>query len=99
MPAQFQNKVYNILSQIPKGKVTTYKMIADKLNSKAYRAVGSACNKNPYAPNIPCHRVVNSDGRVGGFARGKKAKILLLKKEGVFVKKDKIVDFEKKLFH
>lgn len=99
MVTKFQTKVYNALIKVPKGKITTYKILANKLNSKAYRAVGSACNKNPYAPEVPCHRVVNSDGRVGGFARGKKAKILLLKKEGINVKDDKILGFEKKLFH
>ncbi len=63
-----------------------------------YRAVGNALNKNPFAPLVPCHRVVSSDGSLGGFAYGSKAKIVLLKKEGVAVKNNQIVDFEKKIW-
>ena len=55
-------------------------------------------NKNPYAPHVPCHRVVNSDGKLGGFAHGTKKKISMLKEEGVLVVKNKIVDFENKLY-
>jgi len=100
---RFDEKVWGLMKKIPKGKVTTYKMIAEYLGSKAYRAVGNACRKNPYAPIIPCHRVVNSDGRVGGFggetARGNiKKKIQLLKKEGIEVKNGRIANFEKVLF-
>ena len=96
----FQQKVLNLTKKIPKGKVSTYKIIARKLNSKAYRAVGNALKKNKKPIIIPCHRVVNSDGSLGGY-KGKlnsKEKIKLLRKEGVEVKKNKIVDFEKKLF-
>ncbi|MCK9568336.1 MGMT family protein [Candidatus Pacearchaeota archaeon] len=82
---EFYEKCYTILKKVPKGKVTTYKEIARALNSKAYRAVGTAMNKNPYAPIVPCHRVVNSDGKVGGFFSGENAKIKLLKSEGVDV--------------
>jgi methylated-DNA-[protein]-cysteine S-methyltransferase len=70
-PTAFEMKVYNACSLVPKGRVTTYGAIARKLKSKAYRAVGSALNKNPYAPKVPCHRVVSSDGGIGGFASGK----------------------------
>ncbi len=86
----FSERCYQILKKVPKGKVTTYKEIAKALKSKAYRAVGNAMNKNPYAPNIPCHRVVNSDGSVGGFASGKKKKISMLKREGIKIVKEKI---------
>ena len=55
-------------------------------------------NKNPYAPHVPCHRVVNSDGLVGGFALGKRKKIKILKKEGIYIKKGKILNFNKHLF-
>ncbi|MFH1275852.1 MAG: MGMT family protein [Candidatus Woesearchaeota archaeon] len=58
----FQQKVYNLLKQIPKGKVTTYKILAEKLNIKGYQAIGTARKNNPFFPNIPCHRVVCSDG-------------------------------------
>ena len=75
----FQEKCYKVLKTVPKGKITTYKEIAKALNSKAYRAVGTAMNKNPYAPKVPCHRVINSNGNVGNFDSGTKNKIKLLK--------------------
>ena len=87
---KFYEKVYSKLKEVPKGKVVTYGSLAKALNSVAYRAVGSAMNKNPYAPKIPCHRVVNSGGFIGGFASGVKEKIKLLDKEGVEVKNNKV---------
>ena len=90
MPTKFQNKVYEICKKIPKGKVTTYKAIAEAMGTKAYRAVGQALNRNPYAPKVPCHRVMSSDGSLGGFATGLKNKIRLLKKEGIEIKNNKI---------
>jgi methylated-DNA-[protein]-cysteine S-methyltransferase len=96
----FREKVYILTRKIPKGKITTYKDIAKKLGTKAYRAVGNALRNNPYAPEVPCHRVVCSDGSVGGY-KGKmnsKKKILLLKKEGITIKKGKVVSFKNKLF-
>jgi methylated-DNA-[protein]-cysteine S-methyltransferase len=100
---EFNAKVWKLMERIPKGQVTTYGLIARKLNTHAYRAVGNACRKNPYAPRVPCHRVVRSDGTIGGFAgktSGKTVdeKISLLKKEGVEIKDRKIVDFQKILF-
>ncbi|MDP4039750.1 MAG: MGMT family protein [Candidatus Pacearchaeota archaeon] len=86
----FPEKCYNLLRKVPKGKVTTYKALAEALNSKAYRAVGKAMNKNPFAPEVPCHRVINSSGELGGFAYGIKEKIKLLKSEGVEIKNNKI---------
>ena len=95
----FTEKVYVLCKSVPKGKVTTYKAIGKALKGKGmiYRAVGAALNRNPHAPVVPCHRVVNADGRVGGFAHGTKKKIKLLEKEGIKIEKGKIVDFEKKL--
>jgi len=87
---KFNERCYQILKQVPKGKVTTYKALAKKLKSKAYRAVGNAMNKNPDAPKTPCHRVINSDGNLGGFASGIKNKIKLLKSEGIEIKNNKI---------
>jgi len=81
----FYEKCYKVLCRVPKGKVTTYKSIAYALNSKAYRAVGTAMNKNPYAPSVPCHRVVNSDGSVGKFACGTSKKIKMLRTEGIVI--------------
>ena len=64
----FSEKCYSLLRKVPKGKITTYKDIAEALNTKAYRAVGRAMNKNPYAPQVACHRVIRSNGEIGGFA-------------------------------
>jgi methylated-DNA-[protein]-cysteine S-methyltransferase len=89
MIPKFQEKVYKLCKKVPKGKVTTYKIIAKKLKTKAYRAVGSALNKNRNK-SVPCHRVVNSNGFVGGFSRGVKNKIKLLKKEGIEIKNKRI---------
>ncbi len=94
----FNEKCYSLLKKVPKGKVTTYGEIAKALGGKAYQAVGNAMNKNPYAPKVPCHRVVNSDGSIGGFAFGVSEKVKILKSEGVDVIDGKIVEFEKKLF-
>ncbi len=86
---KFNERVYLIVRKIPKGKVSTYKQIAEKLNCRAYRAVGNALNKNK-DKNIYCHRVVKSNGEIGGFNRGRKEKIRLLKKEGVEAVNNKI---------
>lgn len=94
----FYEKCYAVLRKVPKGKVTTYEEIAKALHSKAYQAVGSAMHNNPYSPQVPCHRVVNSNGNLGGFAGGSKTKIQMLKEEGIEVKDNKIVDFKKRLF-
>ena len=95
---RFTEKVYNICKKIPRGKVTTYKIVGRKLNSKAYRAIGNILNKNPYWPKVPCNRIVKSSGEVGGFASGTKNKIKLLKKEGIKIKNNKILNFEKVLY-
>lgn len=86
----FNSRCYEILRQVPRGKVTTYKSLAEALGTKAYRAVGNAMHKNPYAPKVPCHRVIKSNGEVGGFASGTKNKIAMLKKEGVKIKNGKV---------
>ena len=91
MKLPFDSQVYRITAQIPKGKVATYQGIAIALGrSKSYRAVGNALNKNPYAPQVPCHRVIKSSGEIGGFASGSKKKKLMLQKEGVTVINNKI---------
>ena len=86
----FNESCYSFLKKVPRGKVTTYREIAKALKSKGYRAVGNAMNKNPYAPIVPCHRVVRSDGSLGGFAHGPKKKTYMLKAEGVEVVNGKI---------
>ena len=85
----FQIKVWNYLKSIPKGKVKTYLEIAKAIGKpKAFRAVGNAVGKNPYPRKIPCHRVIRSDGRLGGYSAkgGIKEKIRLLKSEKIFGK-------------
>ena len=82
---KFQIKVWNYLKKIPKGKVKTYKQVAIGINSpKSARAVANACAKNPYAPKIPCHRVIRTNGALGGYSGkgGIKTKKKLLKEEG-----------------
>jgi len=82
----FYAKVYKVVSQIPEGKVLTYKDVAKAAGSPgAFRAVGNALNKNPDIKHIPCHRVICSDGRVGGYRYGTKKKLSLLKREGVII--------------
>lgn len=81
----FEEKVYNIVKRIPKGEVLTYKEVARSIGYPlAYRAVGNALNKNPFK-NVPCHRVIRNDGKIGGYAKGKKEKTRMLKDDG-FIK-------------
>jgi len=94
----FNERCYSILQKVPKGSVTTYKEIARALRSKAYRAVGNAMNKNPYAPEVPCHRVINSNGFIGQFAKGTEAKIRMLKSEGIIIDKNGFIDLTKYLY-
>lgn len=104
----FQQRVLAMTKQIPKGKVTTYKILAEKLNTKAYRAIGQALKHNKFAAwgrvggrycqrqhnVIPCHRIINSNGCLGGYNGSSKInlkkKIQLLKKEGIEIHKNKI---------
>jgi len=96
---RFQSDCYEALKKIPKGKVITYAGLARMIGRpKAHRAVGSAMNKNPYAPQVPCHRVVKSNGDLGGFATDIEVKIKRLQEEGVMVSDNKIVDFRSTLF-
>ncbi len=91
MKLSFAEGVYRLAKKIPKGKVSTYKDLANALgNPKAVRAVGNALNKNPFAPKVPCHRVIKSDGSVGGFASGTRNKIKLLRREGIILRNGKI---------
>ena len=97
---EFQKRVWEALKLIPEGRVTTYKAIAEYMGTRAIRAVGSAVGKNPYAPEVPCHRVVPSDGSLGNYSApgGAKRKMELLAAEGVRVENGKIADFESLLF-
>ena len=85
---KFQKKVWNYLKTIRKGTVKTYKQVAIAINRpKSARAVANAVGKNPFAPKIPCHRVIRSDGSLGGYSGkgGVKTKKILLKREGIIV--------------
>ena len=85
---KFQKKVWNYLKTIRKGTVKSYKQVAIAINRpKSARAVANAVGKNPFAPKIPCHRVIRSDGFLGGYSGkgGVKTKKLLLKREGITV--------------
>ncbi len=92
-------KVYKLLMLVPKGKVTTYKAIADALGTKGYQAIGTILNKNPHVHDVPCYRVVNSDGTIGGYSKGIEAKVKMLKKDGIEIVDGKIKKFEKRLYH
>lgn len=81
----FSQKVWALCSRIPVGQVTTYGDIARALGCRGARAVGYALNRNPYAPQVPCHRVVGSNGALTGFAGGLPAKAQLLTAEGVTI--------------
>jgi methylated-DNA-[protein]-cysteine S-methyltransferase len=81
----FSEKVYEVVNKIPKGKVLTYKEVAKKAgNEKASRAVGNILHKN-LNPKIPCHRVIRSDGKLGGYNRGGEMKKEILRKEGIIL--------------
>ncbi len=96
----FYEHSYKILRKVPKGKVTTYKEIAKALgNAHLARAVGLALNRNQTPIKIPCHRVVKSDGSVGGYKLGQNKKIELLKSEGIKIVNRKIQGFETLLMH
>ena len=86
----FEQKVWAITARIPKGKVATYRWVAEQLNCQAYRAVGRALGRNPYAPGVPCHRVVGSNGSLTGFAGGLPAKKKLLLSEGIELAGEKV---------
>jgi methylated-DNA-[protein]-cysteine S-methyltransferase len=86
----FNQKVWALTARIPEGKVTTYADIARALKTKGYRAVGNALNRNPYAPDVPCHRVVGSDGSLTGFASGIPKKRKILKEEGIQFRGEKV---------
>lgn len=96
-------RVYTLLKTVPRGRVTTYKALADAMGTKSYRAIGQIMRTNPYAPQVPCHRVVASDATIGGFMGSTdgptiQKKITMLQKEGVNIKGNKVVDFPTVLF-
>ncbi len=93
MKKSFKEKVYEVVAKIPKGEVLSYKQVAVLAGSKnASRAVGNIMNKNPDTKIVPCHRVIKSDGTVGGYAYGAEAKIKKLKEEGLKIENGKVID-------
>jgi len=92
-------KIYKKLLEVPKGKITTYGELAKAVGMKnGQRAVGKIMNKNPYPVIIPCHRVVKSDGKVGGYAYGEEIKSDMLTREGIQIKNGKILDLENRIY-
>lgn len=93
----FSEHCYQLLARVPRGRITTYRELAKALGTKGYRAVGQAMHRNPYAPHVPCHRVVRTDGTLGGYAGGLRKKIALLVKEGVRVRDGRVLNFNNRL--
>ncbi len=92
-------KIYKKLLQVPKGQITTYGELAKAVGLKnGQRVVGKVMNKNPYPVIIPCHRVVMSTGKIGGYAFGKNIKTNMLNDEGIKIQNDKIVDLKNKIY-
>ncbi len=79
--SEFQRKVYLELLNIPEGATISYGELGRRIGCRSARAVGQALHRNPFAPDVPCHRVIKSDGTLGGYAFGTKKKEELLKKE------------------
>jgi hypothetical protein len=100
MSTKFPEEVLELVKQIPRGKITTYGEIARALTGsvRAARAVGQAVARNPYPIDIPCHRVVRSNGEVGGYRLGVDAKMRLLREEGIVLEGSKVLNFEERLF-
>ena len=97
-PTAFEQRVYALVKQVPRGQVTTYKQLAKQLHCACCQAIGQALKRNPFAPDVPCHRVISSNLTVGGF-KGESAgreiseKIQLLQSEGVlFDRRGKLAD-------
>ncbi len=81
-PTEFEERVYAVVRRIPKGETRSYRWVAQRLgNADLARAVGGALSSNPYAPEVPCHRVIRSDGSLGGFMGGLARKRALLSQE------------------
>jgi len=92
-------QVYKKLTQVPQGKITTYGELAKAVGLKnGQRVIGQIMKKNPYPVIIPCHRVVKSDGTIGGYAYGGDIKTNMLQKEGIKIHYGKILDWNKKYY-
>jgi len=98
MATNFSERCYKALKRVPRGKVTTYRELARSVGTKAYRAVGQVMKRNPNAPKVPCHRVVKSDGKIGGYAKGSKTKERMLKREGIKIVNGRVSDLKQFLY-
>ena len=93
-------RVYKKLLLVPKGKITTYGELSKAVGLKnGQRVIGMIMKKNPYPGIVPCHRVVKSDGKIGGYAYGEIVKSRMLANEGIKIKDGKIIDFDKEKFY
>ena len=96
---KLEEKVYKKLLEVPKGNVTTYGELAKAIGLKnGQRVIGRIMNKNPYPVIVPCHRVIKSDGKIGGYAWGEKVKAKMLSNEGIKIKNGKILDAKKTIY-
>ena len=94
-----QQKIFKKLLEVPKGQITTYGELSKAVGMKnGQRAVGKIMNKNPYPVIIPCHRVVMSTGKIGGYAYGEHIKTKMLVDEGIEIKDGKIVNLEDRIY-
>jgi methylated-DNA-[protein]-cysteine S-methyltransferase len=94
-----EQKIYKKLLEVPKGNITTYGELAKAVGLKnGQRAVGKIMNKNPYPVIIPCHRVVMSTGKIGGYAYGENVKTKMLNDEGIEIQNGKILELENKIY-
>lgn len=94
-----EQKIYKKLLDVPKGKITTYGDLAKAVGLKnGQRVVGRIMNKNPYPVIIPCHRVVMSSGKIGGYAYGEHIKTKMLNDEGIKIQNGKILDLKNRIF-
>ncbi len=96
--SKFAENCYELLKKIPKGKVTTYKILAEMSSTKGYRAVGKILGSNPDAPEVPCHRVIKSNGEVGGYAFGVENKIKILQQEGINIVNGRVKNFKNLIY-
>ena len=91
--------LYTLISKIPIGKITTYKIVGDTLGIKSYRAVGQILKRNPNAPIVPCHRIIKSTGEIGCYDWTRVSdKIKLLESEGIKIENGKIINFENLIY-
>ncbi len=96
---KLEEKIYKKLLEVPKGQITTYGELAKAVGLKnGQRVVGKIMNKNPYPVIIPCHRVIMSTGKIGGYAFGEQVKTKLLNDEGIQIKNGKILDLENRVY-